>query len=55
MIAAQHAGADGDMIGIVVDRCGQPAGHVAAVGRIAVSRCECNRVLYEWFRYMILA
>jgi hypothetical protein len=55
MIAAQHAGAEGDMIGLVVDRCGQPAGHVAAVGRIAVWRCDCHRALYEWFRYMILA
>jgi hypothetical protein len=47
MIAAKFAGAEGNMIGLVVDRCGQSAGHAAAVGRIAVWRCDCNRALDE--------
>lgn len=54
MIAAQHAGAEGDMISLVVDRCGQSAGHVAVVGRIAVWRCDCNRAHHESWLSAIL-
>lgn len=54
MIAARYAGVEGNMIGLVVDRCGLSAGHAAAAGRIAVWRCDFNRALDEELCYTML-